>query len=304
MHPTIITTYLRDTTLEHHELREARNSLKQADAALGVDPDKLIEAVAWLAAAYDALAGGRAAAAAQSVVRARSGSPVPAWLDHKLSLVQSRAYAAAGDTPAALAAADRVGSDTSLEAAVTLAHAWATAGETMNARRVLAPALAALSGAPERVRLQARLVDARLSYASGDRPRGRRSLAAALRLAEPEQLRLPFVLERSWIGPVLRCDPELAHAHRCLLAPTLRHDQLPAPQDTPEQAAILAAEPLSEREREVLRNVAGMLSTAEVASEMHISIHTVRSHLKNICHKLGAPRRGEAVRRARQLKLI
>ncbi len=41
----------------------------------------------------------------------------------------------------------------------------------------------------------------------GDRPRGRRSLAAALYLAEPEQLRLPFVLERSWIGPVLRRDP-------------------------------------------------------------------------------------------------
>ena len=78
-------------------------------------------------------------------------------------------------------------------------------------------------------------MDARLSYASGDRVRGRRSLPSALRLAEPEQLRLPFALERGWIEPVLRRDPELAHAHRRLLAPTQRHDQLPAPRGTPDQ---------------------------------------------------------------------
>ena len=50
--------------------------------------------------------------------------------------------------------------------------------------------------------------------------------------------------------------------------------------------------------------MSGLLSTAEVASEMHISAHTVKTHLKNICRKLAATRRGEAVRRARQLELI
>ena len=290
--------------LEHYELREAHSRLTQADAALGADPDQLIAAAAWLAAAYGGLAEGRAAAAVQSIARARSGWAVPAWLDHKLSLVQSRAHATAGDIPAALAAAERAGGDTSLEAAVTLAHAWATAADIGNARRVLAPALAALSGEPDRVHLQAWLTDARLSYTSGDLPRGRRSLASALRLAEPEQLRLPFVLERSWIGPVLRRDPELAQAHRHLLAPTLCHDQVPAPRSAPEQAASLAAEPLSEREREVLRHVSRMLTTPEVASEMHISTHTVKTHIQNICRKLAVTRRGEAVRRARQLELI
>jgi len=193
--------------LEHYELREAHSRLKQSDAALGVAPDQLIGAVAWLAAAYGGLAEGRAAAAAQIIARARSGWPVPAWLDHKLSLAESRAYAAVGDIPAALAAAEHAGRGTSLEASVTLAHAWATAGDGENARRILAPALAALSGAPDQVRLQAQLVDARLSYDCGEHARGHRSLASALQLAGPEQLRLPFVLERSWIGPVLRRDP-------------------------------------------------------------------------------------------------
>ena len=290
--------------LEHNELREARNSLGQADAALGACPDKLIAAVAFLVAAGGGLAEGRAAVAGQIIVRARSGWSPPAWLDQRLNLVEARACAAAGDIPAALAAAERAGSDTSLEAAVTLAYVWAAAGDGENARYVLAPALATDSGAPERVRLQAWLLDARLSYTSGDRVRGRRSLASALRLAEGEQLRLPFALERGWIEPVLRRDPELAYAHRRLLAPALRRDQLPALRGVPDQAPILVVEPLTEREREVLRHVSGLLRTAEIASEMDISIHTVKTHLKNSYRKLAATRRGEAVRRARQLELI
>ena len=290
--------------LGHYELREAHSRLEQADAALGVTPDKLIGAVAWLAAAYGGLAEGRAAVAAQSVARARSGWSVPAWLEQRLSLAESRACAAAGDIQAALAAAGRVGRGTSPEATVALAHAWAVSGDAGNARRVLAPALAAHSGTPDRVRLQAWLVDARLSYNSGDHARGRRSLASALRLAAPEQLRLPFALERGWIEPALRRDPALARSHRSLFSPAVRHDQLPAPPGAPETAAILVVEPLTEREREVLRHASGLLRTAEIASEMDISIHTVKTHLKNINRKLATTRRGEAVRRARQFELI
>jgi LuxR family maltose regulon positive regulatory protein len=288
--------------LERCELRAARARLKQADAALGARPDQPIAAVAHLIAAGCALAQGRAAAAAQITARARTGCRVPSWLDHQLSLVQSQAHLAAGDVPAALAAAER-GGEISAEMTVTLAHAWAAAGDGEAARRVLQPVLAAGSEPSHRVRVQAWLADARLSYTSGDRARGHRSLASALRLAGPEQVRLPFVREHSWIGPVLRHDPELAAAYRRLLAPGQRHDQPPAP-GAPDQAAILVAEPLSDREREVLRHLSGLLNTAEIASEMYISVNTVKTHLRNIYRKLAAACRGEAVRRARQLELI
>ena len=76
------------------------------------------------------------------------------------------------------------------------AQTWTAAGHTSNARRALAPALAVQKGMPERVQMHAWLVDAQLSYDSGDRARGHRSLASALRLAGHEQLRLPFVLEQ------------------------------------------------------------------------------------------------------------
>jgi LuxR family maltose regulon positive regulatory protein len=288
--------------LARNELREARTCVKQADAALGVSPDKLIAAAAYLVAASGALAEGRPAVAAQIIARARSGWSVPAWLDEQMSLAESRACAAAGDIQAALAAAERAG--TSLEAAVARARAWAVAGDGEAAQRALAPVLAADGRAPDPVRLQAWLVDARLGYDSGDDGRGRRSLACALRLAEREQFRLPFVLERGWLGAVLRRDPELADLHRRLLAPALGQDQLPAPVDTAGQPPVLIMEPLTEREREVLVHVSGMLNTAEVAEEMYISVNTVKTHLRNIYRKLAAAHRSEAVRRARQLQLI
>jgi LuxR family maltose regulon positive regulatory protein len=177
------------------------------------------------------------------------------------------------------------------------------AGDGDNARCTLEPLLAAHNRVPERVRLQACLVDARLGYHSGDGARGRRSLGRALQLAEREQLRLPFALDRQWIEPVLRRDPQLAHTYRHLLAPLFR-DQIPAPAGPINKVVIPALEPLTEREREVLRRISGMLTTAEIATELYISANTVKSHVKNACRKLSATHRGEAVRRARQLQLI
>ena len=290
--------------LERGELREARSRLRQLDAALAASPDKLIGAVGCLEAACGGLAEGHGEAAAQMITRARSGWAVPAWLDQRLTLLQARAYAAAGDIGAAVAAAEHAGRDSSPEAAVALAHAWLAAGNDNNARRALAPALSACSGEPDRVRMQAALAEARLSYDSGDGARGRRSLACALRLAEREQLKLPFVIEAGWIGPVLRRDPELARIHQHLFASVPCHDQPRAAPGASVKDTVLAVEPLTEREREVLRHVSGMLNTAEVASEMYISINTVKAHLKSIYRKLAATHRGEAVRRARQLELI
>src|SRR6201996_7720088 len=287
--------------LGRNELREARSCIKLADDALGAKPDKLAGAAAYLVAAGGALAEGRPSVAVQIVARAREGWTVPPWLDQQLALVQSRALAAAGDSRAAAVTAERAGP--SAAAAVTLAHAWAAAGNSDAAQRAVACALAGGGNVPDRVRLQAWLVEARLCYSAGDDARGRRSLASALRLAEREQLRLPFALERGWLAAVLRRDPELADSHRLLLAPALGHDQLPPPAGAAGEQPLIV-EPLTVREREVLVHVSGMLNTAEVAEEMYISVNTVKTHLRNIYRKLAAIYRSEAVRRARQLQLI
>ena len=298
--------------LERGELPQARSFLKQADAALGRRPDKLIGAVAYLVAAGGALAEGRSQLAVQVVAKARSDWLVPAWLDQQLSLLESRAWTAAANVRAAVAAAERAGSSaegaerpgSSAQARVTLAHARAAAGDSEEAARVLAPVLAAEADLPEAARLSAGLADARLRYASGDSAGGRRALACALRLAEREQLRLPLMLERGWLEPVVRRDPRLAETHRRLLAPIFGYDQVPAPAAPRDEAPVLVVEPLTERELEVLTHVSSMMNTAEVASEMYISVNTVKTHLRNIYRKLAAAHRNEAVRRARQLQLI
>ena len=290
--------------LERHELREERSALRRLDTALGRRPDRLVAAVACLVAAWDSLAEEHAEAAAQFVARARSGRSVSAWLEQRLNLAESQALAAAGDIGAALAAAKRAGCDSSPEAAVTLARAWAAAGDGDNARAALAPVLAARDGVPGRVRLQACLVAAQVSYHDGDRARGRRSLGHALRLAEREQVRLPFAVERGWIAPALQRDPEWAGAHHNLVALVMPYARFPGRPDEPDEALIPGSEPLTERELQVLRHVSSMLTTAEIAGELYISSNTVKSHIKHICHKLAVTHRGEAVRRARQLQLI
>jgi LuxR family transcriptional regulator, maltose regulon positive regulatory protein len=135
--------------------------------------------------------------------------------------------------------------------------------------------------------------------------RGRRSLERALRLGRPERLRLAFAMQRAWIHPVLRRDPELAHAYQDLLDPgPLTTGRITDPGPDPDRTAPIIVEPLSGREREVLRLLSAMLSTAEIGTEMYISVNTVKTHLRSIYRKLSAARRGEAVRRARELNLI
>jgi len=63
-------------------------------------------------------------------------------------------------------------------------------------------------------------------------------------------------------------------------------------------------EPLSERELEVLRLLRSELSGPEIAQQLFVSLNTVRTHTKNIFHKLGVNNRRAAVRRAEELTLF
>ncbi|MBL7864801.1 MAG: response regulator transcription factor [Cyclobacteriaceae bacterium] len=47
--------------------------------------------------------------------------------------------------------------------------------------------------------------------------------------------------------------------------------------------------PLSHQEQEILRRIAGGSTTSEIASQLHISPLTVKTHRKNILRKLDAP---------------
>ena len=61
---------------------------------------------------------------------------------------------------------------------------------------------------------------------------------------------------------------------------------------------------LSAREHDVLERVARMMSTEEIAADLCLSVNTVKTHLKSVYRKLAVNRRGEAVRRARDLRML
>jgi DNA-binding NarL/FixJ family response regulator len=61
---------------------------------------------------------------------------------------------------------------------------------------------------------------------------------------------------------------------------------------------------LTQREIEVLRLLAEGLSTEKIASELFISIHTVRNHVSKILIKLGAHSKLEAVAIATRDKIL
>jgi LuxR family transcriptional regulator, maltose regulon positive regulatory protein len=187
---------------------------------------------------------------------------------------------------------------------VARARAFLAAGNLHAARQAL-PVGADAPPGEAGDRLEAHLTDALISYRNHDPARGRRSLERALRLAEPERRRLPLAINRAWIQPALRYCPDLAGAYRGLLQPApARRGETPLHPANASDLDPVIVERLSDREREVLRLASSMLSTEEIAGSMYLSINTVKTHLKSIFRKLGATRRGEAVRRAKELGLI
>ena len=96
-----------------------------------------------------------------------------------------------------------------------------------------------------------------------------------------------------------RLDPPIpAHYLRKLLA-ALERDDAGA-----RLTVKRLSEPLSGRELEVLQLVAAGKSNSRIASELFVSVGTVKTHLNNIYRKLNARSRTQAAARARELDLI
>jgi LuxR family maltose regulon positive regulatory protein len=300
--------------LEHYQPADARCALERAEDDLRARPDKLMAGLVCLVAAWHRLAIGQADAALTVIERASDGWSPPRWLAHLLMLAESHARATLRDLRAGRRWDWQVEARSGPVAAVALARCLLAADDSQTAGEVLtaAPATGDLQG---HAGVEACLVHASLGYRAGDANGGRGWLERALRLAGPERVVLPFRLERAWLERIAARDPGLAVALRRLSGsgPELRAGAAVSPHHesgpngnrrTTQRPAPVVVDELSDREREVLQRASLMLSTAEIADELYVSVNTVKSHLRSIFRKLGAARRGEAVRRARELQLL
>ncbi|WP_246852746.1 serine/threonine-protein kinase [Naasia sp. SYSU D00948] len=125
-------------------------------------------------------------------------------------------------------------------------------------------------------------------------------LRRALMLAEPQGYLRLFLDEGTRVRGLLAEAADRGHGGayvRRLLGGAPTGD---GPAERTDGGAALL-EPLSEREREVLRLLETDLSGPEIARRLVVSLNTVRTHTKNIYAKLGVNSRRAAVRRAEEL---
>jgi LuxR family transcriptional regulator, maltose regulon positive regulatory protein len=146
-------------------------------------------------------------------------------------------------------------------------------------------------------------------WASNDKEQGVGTLTQALAMAEPEGYVRTFVDQGPPMAELLsqalearqrgRLDPPVPpYYFRKLLAAAER--------DARRAASPVAEfpEPLSERELEVLALIAAGKSNLRIATELFVSVGTVKTHINNLYRKLDAHSRTQALARARELKLL
>ena len=146
-------------------------------------------------------------------------------------------------------------------------------------------------------RLHAQVITAVAQHSLGRPEEAAQALEQALAIASREGYRRPFagglplrrLLERQLDRPTAYA-PLVAE----LLGALQERDDAPA--------GLL--EPLSERERAVLRLLPTLLSYPEIGGELFVAANTVKTHVKSIYRKLDVGSRREAVARARTLRLI
>lgn len=139
-----------------------------------------------------------------------------------------------------------------------------------------------------------------VQQAAGQRDAALADLERALLLAEPEGFLRTFLDEGAPLAAMLRVlvsrqSPAADYARRLLAVDTAASAASPA--------MTALAEPLSERELEVLHLVAEGLSNREIADRLVIGIGTVKTHINNVYGKLGVHSRTRALARAAALGL-
>jgi LuxR family maltose regulon positive regulatory protein len=152
--------------------------------------------------------------------------------------------------------------------------------------------------------------------AQGDIPQAMTALEQALSLAEPEGFVRVFVdegepmirllrraaaqgIKSEYVGRLLDAFGSQVSEFQVSGSGATQANLQPGT-----QARATLAEPLSERELEVLRLLRTHLPSTEIAEALVVSVNTARSHIKNIYSKLDVHSRADAVRRAEELGLL
>ena len=159
----------------------------------------------------------------------------------------------------------------------------------------------------------AQLLEAVAQDALGDADAAWRALERALDLAGPGHELYPFLIHR--VPELLESHARRRTAHAALINEIrglLQDGNEGGGQPSPEQGgpggvALPGAtllDPLSQAEIRVLHYLPTSLSVSEIAGQLHLSVNTVRTHMRHLYEKLEVHQRHDAIERARALGLL
>jgi len=285
--------------IDRDELDDAEALLEQATASRTVLEDPVTQASRAIIKGRLKLAMGDARAALEAANTAVPAAVTSPWAQDHAALVASAAHLAQGRPQAAETVLERVAHHRPA-GAVEAARARLAAGHHDEALDLIDSLPGGDRPGPA-VTVRATLVRAQAAHQAGDRATARRLVTQALLDARREQLRRPFLEAGPWIRPLLSTDRLRALAQGWFASGPSRSGA--SGQPTVKRPPALVVEDLSGRECDVLRRLAQMMSTEEIAADLYVSVNTVKTHLKSIYRKLAVNRRGDAVRRARELRL-
>ncbi|MFI5694732.1 LuxR C-terminal-related transcriptional regulator [Kribbella sp. NPDC051586] len=284
-----------DVTAARDLVLRARNSEPTLDSGVLAVFEALVRARVLRSGGHAELAQAELRAAADSY-----GAGVDDWLGQSLVVDEAKILVAQHLPREAIAVIEDSPGRDQIESILVLRLAATEAGEQ-------GPALPS----PLRQRatsLEAQvdrwLVQAAESIRSGDSARSGLQLEHALRLAAPEHLRRPFSDAPPQLRRLLQPTSELMRRHAWLRSPGPARDRAADQSSRRSRYELVVTITLSSKEHEVLEYLAELLTTEEIANTMHVSVNTVRSHVRSILRKLSASRRNEAVRRAWDLGLL
>jgi LuxR family transcriptional regulator, maltose regulon positive regulatory protein len=290
---------------QRDDLVEASRHLDQAAGSSEGELQPVRFAVAILQArlqrAWGDLAGALATLA--SARRNLTGWKPPAHLRRWLILTEAEFHTAGGPTRPAHELLETLDQSVPLDAgeAALLARMQLAEDDPTGAAATLAPCLDGAAPSDQVAAVEAWLVDALASDSLANRDRAAASLERALTLAEREGFRRTFLDAGAPARSLLA-----RYRHRVPSCWSYLDDLLQSSAESawmaPSPPALI--EQLTERERTVLRYLPSLMTYEEIASDLYVSVNTIKSHAYGVFRKLGVSGRRQAVRSARELRLL
>ena len=286
--------------LEWNDRLGSQRHIEHADLTAQAQNDPMLGAAVKLMRAYHHALDGRRTLAMATIADVRASAlsgALPSWIVERLVVADAMVRLRCGDVEGAVSVLDATPSPAGdwLFARATAAYAD---GDVARALSLLTPITSGDLPPEEGGDVYALLLVTRIRLDGGDLPAARRAVGDALRAARPEGRRRPFVESRGWLQHLLADDPELTRASSWIgtgLVPGARG---------PGDVAPALVEPLTSRETTVLRLMAQVMTVADIAADLHVSVNTVKTHQKGVYRKLSVARAHDAVRRGRDLELI